>query len=103
MLAFREQIRNNALMNISLTSEQEALVKRLIETGRYHSESEAVSKAFELLEEEMRILEEIRRNVREGIAQADRGDVEPFDQALVSRIKAEGREVLAERRKKTGA
>ena len=40
---------------------------------------------------ETEMLVEIRRKVQEGIDQADRGEAVPLDQALVDRIKTEGR------------
>ena len=38
-------------MNVSLTLELEALINEKAKTGRYHSASEVVQKALQLLEE----------------------------------------------------
>ena len=62
-------------MTITLTEEQEAIVRRLIESGRCASEAEAVGMALKLLEEDARLLDDIRRKVRDGIEQADRGEL----------------------------
>lgn len=90
-------------MTISLTSEQQALLTRLVESGRFASETEAVGEALKLLEEEARFLDETGRRIETGIAESDRGEAVPFDQALADRIKAEGRERLAARKDRTSA
>ncbi len=81
-------MRNNWAMNITLTQEDEALVQRLIKSGRCGSESEAVSKALKLLEEDERLFDEIRAKVQEGIAQADRGELIDA-QEVFARLKRE--------------
>ncbi len=61
-------------MNVTLTPEIEAAVHRLVKSGRYASESDALAAAVKLLEEEERIRDDIRAKVQEGIGQADRGE-----------------------------
>jgi antitoxin ParD1/3/4 len=70
-------------MNVSLTPELEQLIHKKVETGLYHSASEVVREALRLLEDRDKLqamrLEEIRRAIREGLDEADRGEVEPLD------------------------
>lgn len=62
-------------MNVSLTPELEALVRRLVEQGRYDTPAQAVEDALQLLEEreEGRSLrrERLRRELAAGLLQAD--------------------------------
>jgi antitoxin ParD1/3/4 len=70
-------------MNVSLTPELEQLIHRKVESGRYLSASEVVREALRLLEERDQIQsirrEEIRKEIRIGLEQADRGAVAPLD------------------------
>ena len=69
-------------MNVSLTSELEKLVNERVRTGMYSSASEVVREALRLLKERDELrrqqLEQLRRDVAIGIAQADRGEVAPL-------------------------
>jgi antitoxin ParD1/3/4 len=66
-------------MNVSLTPELEELIHRKVESGLYLSASEVVREALRLLEERDRVnamkLEELRREIKLGIDQADRGEL----------------------------
>ena len=66
-------------MNISLTPELEELVQKKVESGRYSSASEVVRAALRLLEQEDELRETrlaaMRAQVREGIEQAERGEL----------------------------
>lgn len=62
-------------MSTILTTEQEALIRRLVESGRYAPDPEALGIALTRLEDDERAFEEIRRKVREGINQADRSEL----------------------------
>jgi len=57
-------------MNVSLTSSFEALIKRLVKSGRYGSASEVVRDGLRLLQEREQFrevkLEELRKLIREG-------------------------------------
>jgi antitoxin ParD1/3/4 len=76
-------------MNVSLTKELEELVSGKVKTGLYHTASEVIREGLRLLEERDRLyqvrLEELRRDVKLGIDQLDRGESMPFDPVAVKR------------------
>lgn len=65
-------------MTIALTTTQEQLIERLVNTGRYGNVSEAIDTALQLLEERERHyaqwLEATRQKVQVGLAELDRGE-----------------------------
>lgn len=67
------------VMNVSLTPELEQFVQEKVKSGRYLSASEVVREALRLLEDRDRIqqikLETLRKEIRVGIEQIERGDV----------------------------
>ena len=84
-------------MNISLTPELDTFVETKVNSGLYHSASEVIREGLRLLKErdalqEIRI-EELRKQVREGFAQIERGDSLEFSSAeeVVSHITQEAR------------
>jgi len=66
-------------MYISLTPQFEVLIKQKVESGFYHSVSEVVREALQLLEErdylQKKRLEELRKDIAAGIEQIDRGEL----------------------------
>jgi len=81
-------------MNVSLTRELEQLVNEKVKTGLYHTASEVIRDALRLLEERDRLyqvrLTELRKEVRKGLDQLDRGEGMPFDpEATKRRLRAE--------------
>ena len=70
-------------MNVSLTKELEKLVAAKVKSGLYHTASEVVREGLRLLEERDRLyqlrLEEVRREVKKGLDQLDRGEGRPLD------------------------
>jgi antitoxin ParD1/3/4 len=81
-------------MNVSLTRELEELVNRKIKTGLYHTASEVIREGLRLLEERDRLyqlrLEELRRDVKQGLDELDRGEGRPLDVgALKARLRSE--------------
>jgi antitoxin ParD1/3/4 len=70
-------------MNVSLTPELEQYVALKVESGLYHSASEVIREGLRLLREKdelhQRTLEELRREIRIGVEQADRGELAPLD------------------------
>ncbi|MBI4442295.1 MAG: type II toxin-antitoxin system ParD family antitoxin [Acidobacteria bacterium] len=69
-------------MNVSLTPELEKLVNERVRSGMYSSASEVIREALRLLNERDELrrqqLEQLRKEVAIGIAQADRGEVAPL-------------------------
>ena len=62
-------------MNVTLTPELEALVKRKVESGSYESSVEVIREALRLLEERDKLMA-LRRDIQEGI---DSGKSTPLD------------------------
>ncbi len=92
-------------MNVSLTPELEKFVHRKVKSGRYHTASEVIREGLRLLAEQDQLralkIEALRKEIRIGIDQADRGEVEPFTKETLRAIQARGRKSLAARRKRT--
>lgn len=86
-------------MNISLTKEFENYVSQKVESGMYHSASEVIRDGLRLLKERDDLhqtkLAELRKEIAIGVAQADRGQVQPFNEETTARVKARGRKRLA--------
>lgn len=94
-------------MNVSLTKELEKLVSTKVKTGRYLSASEVVREALRLLEERDRLqqlrLAELRREVKKGLDQLDRGQGRPLNiGALKERLRADIRPVATAHRMERG-
>ena len=89
-------------MNVSLTPRLERFIKDRIEDGRYHSASEVVRDALRLLEVREWRRGELRKAVRVGLEQLDRGEGRPFDDDLVREVVARGRKRLGQHRKRNG-
>jgi antitoxin ParD1/3/4 len=78
-------------MTIHLSSDREQFIRSLIEAGHYPSEDAVIDEALRLLEErnEAAKLAQLRRDIGDGIAQADRGELAPFDpHATLTRIRS---------------
>ena len=80
-------------MNVSLDEHFEKLVKQMLESGEFSSDTEVVQAGLQLLEKRQRKLEALRRDIQEGLASGVAG---PFDDEAVERIIAKGREKLAQ-------
>jgi antitoxin ParD1/3/4 len=93
-------LRRQPTMNVSLTPELEAFVSRKVESGLYQTASEVVREGLRLLRERdelhQRKLDELRKEIALGIEQADAGKLTVFNKKAVERIKARGRERLAQ-------
>lgn len=81
-------------MNVSLTPELEKLVAEKVASGGYASASEVIREALRLLCERDQ-LNQLRREVRQGLEQLDQGRARLFDEHAVGRIKGAGRKRLA--------
>jgi antitoxin ParD1/3/4 len=80
-------------MNVSLTRELEQLIHNKVESGLYLSASEVVREALRLLDERDKLqtmkMDELRREIRVGIEQADRGEVGPLDvQGTLAKVRS---------------
>ena len=88
-------------MNVNLTPELEALVRRKVRSGLYNNQSEVVREALRLLAEQERLrevhLEKLRRALAEGLEQAERGELLDGPEVV-----AELREFLEQRRTSRG-
>lgn len=91
-------------MNISLTPELEKHVNQKVATGMYQTASEVVREALRLfIEQEAVRLEGLRKEIRIGLDQLDRGEHSEFDERavkdLTKEIKTQGRQRLSRIRK----
>lgn len=80
-------------MNVSLNEHYENLVKQMIESGEFSSDSEVLQAGLQLLEKRQHKLEALRRDIQEGL---ESGPGRPFDESVVEDIKRRGRERLAQ-------
>jgi antitoxin ParD1/3/4 len=89
-------------MKMSLTRELEQLIDQKVKSGKYETASEVIREGLRLLKERD-AFEALRRDVRAGFEQIERGDYEQYDEHttrnLAEDIKARGRQRLAEMRK----
>ena len=71
--------------NISLTSEQDAFISKVVDGGEYQNASEAIRDALRVLQqrrkEDALKLKALRAEVAAGIAAIDRGDFTDVDEA----------------------
>ena len=63
-------------MTIELTQEQEKLIKGLLKTGRYESESAVLNRSLKLIQEYESKLSHLRAEIQKG---EDSGDYRSFD------------------------
>jgi antitoxin ParD1/3/4 len=89
-------------MSLTLSPELEQLVDKKVKSGMYKTASEVVREALRLLEERDQSVT-LRREVREGFAQIERGEYTEYDEHtikdLVADIKDRGMKRLAGKRK----
>jgi antitoxin ParD1/3/4 len=93
---------NLPFVNVNLTRELEELVQSKVRSGLYNNQSEVVREALRLMAEQDRLREahtaSLRMAVAEGLAQAERGELEDADEVF-----AELRALLRERRSRKNA
>jgi putative addiction module CopG family antidote len=87
------------MMEVQLTPDQEAFVRKAIESGRLQREEEAIKEALALWEERERTRAEILAAVDEAEASVDRGEGRIITQQsmrdLAAEVKQRGRDRLA--------
>src|SRR5438105_3389673 len=89
--------RYNALVNVELTPDQRAFVKKAIESGRFTREEEAVQEALALWEERERRRLEILAMLDEADAELARGEGIPITEESMKALAAEIKERLRRR------
>ena len=79
-------------MDVALSPDLEQLIDAKVDSGHYESATEVVSDALRLLDEWDRIQAarqaELKRDIRRGLEQLDRGESAPLD---IEAIKSEAR------------
>ena len=80
------------MLTINLSGDREEFVRSLLHAGDFASEIDVVEEALRLLEErsiDQASLSALRREIAVGVAQADRGELAPFEpQATLARVRA---------------
>ena len=75
-------------MNVSLTPELEKMVEEKVKSGRYQSASEVIREGLRLLDDQDRLkalhLDEVRKKIRVGLEQLDRGEGIPGEQVFAA-------------------
>lgn len=89
--------RYNALVNVELTPDQRAFVKKAIESGRFTREEEAVQEALALWEERERRRLEILAMLDEADAELARGEGIPITEESMKALAEEIKERLRRR------
>jgi len=83
-------------LDVSLTPQQEARIRERVSSGEYVSASEVVRAALRLLDQQDELrrlkLDELRKEVLLGVAEAEAGEVEVLDNAAIGDVKRRGRE-----------
>ena len=67
-------------MTVTLTPEMEEIIKQQLATGQFATQDEVVRVALLNLR---RQYDELKAGINEAIAQADRGELAPFDPAAI--------------------
>ncbi len=80
-------------INVSLTPQLEAMIRKKVASGLYNSASEVVREALRLMEEQDRVravrLEQLRQDIRDGL---NSGDPTPWDPEEIKRAGREKRD-----------
>jgi antitoxin ParD1/3/4 len=78
-------------MHITLDAGWEQYLRQQVHSGKYPSVDEVVHEALRLMREHEQKLDELRRDITIGIAQADARLATDFDDATLERIKTKAR------------
>lgn len=79
-------------MEVQLTSDQKSLARRAVESGRLHSEEDAVQEALALWEERERGRVEFLASIDDARASVARGEGRAITQESMRELAAEARE-----------
>ncbi len=83
-------------MNVSLTPELDNFIAEKVASGFYSSASEVIRESLRLLKEQdelrRRRIEELRKDIKKGLDQSDKGEVLSFTSTaeIMAHIKKEG-------------
>ena len=93
-------------MNVSLTKELETLINRKVKSGMYQTASEVVREGLRLLKERDQ-LEWLRKEIRIGFEEIERGEYEEYDETTIEDLKASIRargmaRLAAEKKRRSG-
>jgi putative addiction module CopG family antidote len=90
-------------MTLSLTREQETLIKEQISKGRYTSQDAVIDEALSLLQRHEKALEKLRTEIQEGLDDLAAGRSSSYTKEtsheLADEVKRRGRELKASREK----
>ena len=89
-------------MNVSLTPELELLVAEKVKTGMYQTSSEVIREGLRLLKERDEHLDALRRDVRDGLMAAERGEYTDYDAQSLKQLAEKVKERGLARAVKTG-
>ena len=76
-------------MNLPLNPEEQELIRQKVESGLYSSPNEVISTALRLLDQYDHTLEELRKDVQEGVDQLDRGEYTEYTDETLHQFFAE--------------
>ncbi len=82
-------------MQFTLTAEDEAILEKLVKTGRFSSKDAAMREALRILREDIAQSEAWRQQIADGLSALENGDYREYDQdglrKLAKTVKARGR------------
>ena len=81
-------------MNITLTPDSEHYLREQIASGKFPTADDVIAEALRRMREYDQKMDELRRDIAIGIEEAEQGLTTEFNEAVLERIKAKGREQL---------
>jgi antitoxin ParD1/3/4 len=81
-------------MSMTVPADLEERIREKVESGQYDDPSDVIRAAMRLLDTRDRKLQELRALVAEGLASAERGEVDEFTPALMAKIDREADEMI---------
>jgi putative addiction module CopG family antidote len=91
------RVQAGEVMQITLSPKWAAYVRKQLKANKYRSASEVLQSALRGMQESDAELQSMKREIAEGIAQADRGELIPVTEELIQGIMSRGRARLAAR------
>jgi antitoxin ParD1/3/4 len=81
-------------MSIHVSPDLEERIREKVESGQYDDPSDVIRAAMRLLDTRDRKLQELRELVAEGLAAAERGEVDELTPELMAKIDREADEMI---------